>query len=32
MSYREWACRGKRLAGIHSLDDRYDYDVAELMA
>jgi hypothetical protein len=30
--YREWARRTGRLADIHSLDDRYDHDVDELMA
>jgi hypothetical protein len=30
--YREWARRNDRLADIHSLDDRLDHDVDELMA
>ena len=30
--YREWARRSGRLEYIHSLDDRYDHDVDELMA
>ena len=29
---REWARRNERLADIHTLDDRYDHDVDELMA
>ena len=32
MSYREWARRSGRLEGIHSVDDRYDHVVVELMA
>ena len=32
MGYREWARRSGRLDGIHSLDDRYDHDIDELMA
>jgi hypothetical protein len=32
IGYREWARRNGRLAGIHSIDDRYDHDVEELMA
>ena len=31
IGYREWARRSGRLADIHSLDDRYDHDVDELM-
>ena len=31
IGYREWARRSGRLADIHSLDDRYDHDVEELM-
>jgi hypothetical protein len=31
-SYREWARRSGRLYDIHSLDDRYNHDVDELMA
>jgi hypothetical protein len=31
ISYREWARRNSRLADIHSLDDRLDHDVDELM-
>jgi hypothetical protein len=30
--YREWARRSGRLEYIHSIDDRYDHDVDELMA
>jgi len=30
--YREWARRNGRLYDIHSVDDRYDHDVDELMA
>jgi hypothetical protein len=29
--YREWARRNGRLADIHSLDDRLDHDIDELM-
>ena len=32
IGYREWARRNGRLAEIHSLEDRYDHDVDELMA
>lgn len=32
MGYREWARRSGRLGNIHSIDDRYDHDVDELMA
>src|SRR5688572_13607079 len=32
IGYRLWARRNGRLGGIHSLDDRYDHDVDELMA
>src|SRR5215212_5852651 len=32
IGYREWARRSRRLADIHSLDDRYDHDVDELMS
>jgi hypothetical protein len=32
IGYREWACRNGRLGDIHSIDDRYDHDVDELMA
>jgi hypothetical protein len=32
IGYREWARRNGRLSDIHSLDDRYDHDVDELMA
>jgi hypothetical protein len=32
IGYREWARRHGRLADIHSLDDRLDHDVDELMA
>jgi hypothetical protein len=31
IGYREWALRSGRLEYIHSLDDRYDHDVDELM-
>jgi hypothetical protein len=31
MGYREWARRSGRLECIHSMDDRYDHDVDELM-
>jgi hypothetical protein len=31
MGYREWARRNGRLGDIHSLDDRYDHDIDELM-
>ena len=32
MSHREWARPSGRLGGIHSIEDRYDHDVDELMA
>src|SRR5215217_9062343 len=32
IGYREWARRNRRLEDIHSLDDRLDHDVDELMA
>jgi hypothetical protein len=32
IGYREWACRNGRLVDIHSLDDRLDHDIDELMA
>jgi hypothetical protein len=32
IGYREWARRNGWLADIHSIDDRYDHDVDELMA
>jgi hypothetical protein len=32
IGYREWARRSGRLDGIHSIDDRYDHDIDELMA
>ena len=32
MGYREWARRSGRLEYIHSMDDRYDHDVDELIA
>jgi hypothetical protein len=32
MGYREWARRSGRLDYIHSVDDRYDHDIDELMA
>jgi hypothetical protein len=31
IGYREWARRNGRFADIHSLDDRYDHDIDELM-
>jgi len=32
IGYREWARWSGRLADIHSIDDRYDHDIDELMA
>jgi hypothetical protein len=32
IGYREWSRRSGRLADIHSLEDRYDHDIDELMA
>ncbi len=32
IGYREWARRSGRLADVHSIDDRYDHDIDELMA
>ena len=32
IGYREWARRNGRQADIHSIDDRLDHDVDELMA
>jgi len=32
IGYREWARRSGRLDYIHSMDDRYDHDIDELMA
>jgi hypothetical protein len=32
VGYREWARRSGRLEYIHSIDDRYDHDIDELMA
>jgi hypothetical protein len=32
IGYREWASRSGRLEYIHSIDDRYDHDIDELMA
>jgi len=32
IGYREWARRNGRLADMHSIDDRYDHDIDELMA
>jgi hypothetical protein len=32
VGYRVWARRNGRLGDIHSLDDRYDHDVDEMMA
>jgi len=31
ISYREWARRNGKLGDVHSLDDRYDHGVDELM-
>jgi hypothetical protein len=31
MGHREWARRNGRLGDIHSIDDRYDHDIDELM-
>jgi hypothetical protein len=31
MGYREWALRSGRLKYIHSIDDRYDHDIDELV-
>ena len=31
IGYREWARRNGRLGDIHSLDDRLDHDIDELM-
>jgi len=32
IGYREWARRNGTLGGIHSVDDRYDHNVDELIA
>ena len=32
IGYCEWARRSRRLEYIHSIDDRYDHDIDELMA
>jgi hypothetical protein len=32
IGYREWARRNGRLGDIHSIEDRYDNDIDELMA
>src|SRR5918995_2648315 len=32
IGYREWARRSGRLGDIHSIDDRYDHDMDELLA
>ena len=32
IGYREWAFRSGHLEYIHSIDDRYDHDIDELMA
>jgi hypothetical protein len=32
IGYRAWARRNGKLGDVHSLDDRYDHDVDELMA
>ena len=31
IGYREWARRSGRLFDIHSIDDRYDHDIDELI-
>jgi hypothetical protein len=31
IGYREWARRSGRLEYIHSIEDRYDHDIDELM-
>ena len=31
IGYREWARRNGRLGDTHSIDDRYDHDIDELM-
>ena len=31
LGYRRWALRNGRLSDIHSLDDRLDHDIDELM-
>jgi hypothetical protein len=30
--YREWARRNGRIGDIHSIDDRYNHDIDEVMA
>jgi hypothetical protein len=32
IGYREWARRSGGLGDIHSIDDRYDHDIDELLA
>jgi hypothetical protein len=32
IGYPEWARRNGRLGEIHSIDDRYDHDIEELIA
>ena len=32
IGYREWARRNGRLGDIHSIDDRLDHDIDEIMA
>ena len=32
IGYREWARTNGKLGDIHSLDDRYDHDVDEMLA
>jgi hypothetical protein len=32
IGYREWARRNGRLGDIHSIDDRFDHDIDELLA
>ena len=32
VGYREWARKNGKLEYIHSIEDRYDHDVDELMA
>jgi hypothetical protein len=31
IGYREWTHRDGRIADIHSVDDRYDHDIDELI-
>jgi hypothetical protein len=32
IGYRQWARRNDRLDDMHSIDNRYDYDIDDLMA